>query len=290
MKLARSFWYIAPSTIFLTAIGIFPLLFTVFLSFVRWNPTYSSTPVFTGLSNYVEAFTSAELGHSLTFTLTLVALTLMIESALGIGVALLLNQDNILARVTRSTILIPMVAAPVVTATLWNYLLGYSWGPVTYLLTLFGFPRLEFFKTLPGIYMTLAIVDAWQWTPFIVLIVLAGLYALPQDVYEAASLDGASSLLMMRNITLPLLKPVIAIALVLRTMDALKVFDNVWALTGGGPGTNSEVLSILLYRVGFQYFDFGYAATISILYLLTVAAIGFVLFLLFGRDFTEGLK
>jgi multiple sugar transport system permease protein len=263
---ALAYLLIAPTVAVLLALSIYPLLYALKVSLqagsgagVRWT-----------LANFArlasDRFFLDALGH--TFIYATVALTL--EFLLGLGLALLLNGQLRGRTLFRAALLVPMMLPPVVVGVVWRLMLNPNFGAIngtlkgaglnTEALTWTASPRLALASVIA--------VDVWQWTPFMFLVLLAGLQAIPQEPYEAARVDGSSAWQTFRHVTLPLLKPAILIALLLRTMDLLRVFDQIFILTEGGPGFATETISLYIYRTAFRFFDFGYAAAMSFVLLI----------------------
>jgi multiple sugar transport system permease protein len=257
---------ITPALAVLVGLSIYPLIYSVTISL----KTETASGVSWGLGNFIRLFSDnfflTALLHTLVFTIA--ALTL--EFVFGLGLALLLNQAVRGRSIFRASLLVPMMLPTVVVGVVWRLMLNPNFGAINGTLQRFGIntegltwtasPRLAFLSVIA--------VDVWQWTPFVFLVLLAGLQAIPQDPYEAARIDGSSSWQTFRHITLPLLKPAILIALLLRTMDLLRVFDQIFILTEGGPGFATETVSLYIYRTAFRFFDFGYAAAMSFLLLI----------------------
>jgi multiple sugar transport system permease protein len=199
-----------------------------------------------------------------------VAVTVALELALGLGVALLFFRRFPGDKFMRALILLPMVVAPVVVGLLWRYMLNVNFGVVNYLLSQVGIPRIDFlgdpFWALP----TLIVIDVWQWTPFMFLILLAALQGIPEDILEAARVDGANPVQIFVYQMLPLMRYPIAVAVVLRTIDAFRVYDIIYMTTRGGPVDATQTLSWQIYDAGFRSFDLGYAAAYSWLMLAIV--------------------
>jgi multiple sugar transport system permease protein len=250
----------------LLSLSIYPLIYSVTISLQTQTAegTTWSVANFTRLLS--DNFFLTALGHTLTYTIA--ALTL--EFSIGLALALLLNSQIRGRSFFRATLLIPMMFPTVVVGVVWRLMLNPNFGAIngtlkqvglnTESLTWTASPRLALLSVIA--------VDVWQWTPFVFLVLLAGLQAIPQEPYEAALIDGSSRWQTFRHVTLPLLKPAILIALLLRTMDLLRVFDQIFILTEGGPGFATETISLYIYRTAFRFFDFGYAAAMSFVLLL----------------------
>jgi multiple sugar transport system permease protein len=174
-----------------------------------------------------------------------------------------------------------MLLPPIAVSFTWKMLFDFNRGPVNYFLDELGFPRVAWLAGQQSALLSLVIVDLWQWTPFIMLAALAALESLPVELYEAATVDGASRWEMLRSITLPLIKPYLVAIVLLRAIDAFKVFDTIYILTGGGPGTATEMLTFYAYVAGFRPFNMGFTATVSWAIVIVMS----IVFLLFLRAF-----
>lgn len=234
-------------------------------------------PVFIGLENYQRALTDARVWNGLKntfyFTFTAVPLQLL----LGIGIAVLFNRDFPGKGIARTVILLPMVATPVAIALIWALMFNPSLGVLNYFLETLGLERSLWVASSRLAIPSLVLVDTWQWSPMIALILLAAMQSVPSEHYEAARIDGASGWQSFWHITLPGIRSAIVVALILRTVDALKTFDIIYVITEGGPGTASETLNVLAFKTGFQFFHAGYAATLLILLMFTVLGVAILL-------------
>jgi multiple sugar transport system permease protein len=200
------------------------------------------------------------------------------EMVIGMTLALSITRNTRFQQICRSILLIPMMITPVVLSLMWKYMYNPEYGIFNYFLYFLkiegpiwlGEPS----PALPAVIM----VDIWQWTPFVFLLLFSGIASLPPDVFEAAQVDGATGFQTFRNITLPLVTPFLLVALLIRFMDSFRIFDTIYVLTKGGPANATETLSIYTYKVGFNYFNMGYAATLSyiILVIITIASQQFV--------------
>ncbi len=195
-----------------------------------------------------------------------------LEFVLGFVLALLLFHFVQRRRLVLTLLLVPMMLAPVAVGLIWKLLLQGDFGMVTYYLRQFGLldVRSALLSNADAVLPTLVLIDVWQWTPFVTLVMLAGLMSLPREPFEAAVMDGARPWQIFRDVSLPLLRPIIALVLLLRGIDAFKEFDKVFILTGGGPGTSTELLSIYTYRVSFRSWDLGYGAACAFMVYLVV--------------------
>lgn len=235
-----------------------------------------SGDIWVGWDNFVRAFQDPTLLGSIRVTLIYVVAGVAIEMVVGVGIAILLNGRMPGKGVLRALILIPMVLTPVVAGLMWRLLLDPTSGFVNYLLGILGLGSNHAFLSDPATALPAVImVEIWQNTPFVIIIVLAGLEALDPSPFEAAQLDGAHGWKLLRNITLPMLAPVLSIVLLLRIIDAVKTFALVNTMTKGGPGTSTLAISNYVYRVGFETFDIGYATTVGFLVSVAVLIILF---------------
>ncbi|MBV9210846.1 MAG: sugar ABC transporter permease [Acidobacteria bacterium] len=261
---ALPYLLVAPSVAVLLALSIYPLIYSVKVSF------QTGTRAAWSIQNFTRLFADKFFLDALWHTLVYATVALTFEFLIGLGLALLLNETLKGRNVFRALLLVPMMLPPVVVGVVWRLMLNPNFGAIngtlksaglrTTALTWTASPRLALASVI--------FVDIWQWTPFMFLVLLAGLQAIPQEPYEAALIDGSSRWQTFLNVTLPLLKPAILIALLLRTMDLLRVFDQVFILTEGGPGFATETISLYIYRTAFRFSDFGYAAAMSFVLLI----------------------
>ncbi len=261
--------YLLPGLLFLFIIFIIPLAYAIGITFFKWSLIRPDLGIrFTGLGNYVavlrDFFTWETIGRTLVFVIAAV----FIEMVLGTVISLVLNLNFWGHNIIQSVFLIPFMMAPVVVGFAWKFILNNTFGPIPELLRNIGMGKLIEMPLLANPHTVLPVlifVDIWQFTPFVVLVTLAGLKALPTDPFEAAVMDGANAWQRFWKITVPLLKPSILVAVVIRTLTALRIFDTVSIMTGGGPGASSEVLSFYGYRLAFQSYEMGLAGTVGIL-------------------------
>ena len=270
----------------LAVVGI-PVAYSLYLSFHQWKlATFQQGVPFVGLDNYVQAIRDDGFWHSLELTIGFMVVALLIELVLGIGLAVLLEQAFKGRRTVLILLLLPMFVTNVVIGLIWRILLSYDFGLLNWLFSVMGLPKVAWLGD-PGLALwSLVIVDVWNTTAFVALLVLAGLAAVPDEPRQAARVDGASAWQTFRLITLPLLRPVIFVAVVWRTIDLFRIFDVVYSLTGGGPYNATETISIYAYNQGFASFNLGFASAVSYLIILTLAIILAVEYRLLGRRTT----
>jgi multiple sugar transport system permease protein len=264
-----SFWYpyllIAPTMLTLTIVSLIPFVYAIYLSFHQAK--YGRVTDFIGFDNYVTLFTDARFWNAMGVALTFVAIAVPIEFMLGLAGALVLNQNIRGRSILVPFLFVPTMMAPIVVGLLWKIMLAGSWGLISYnVLERFGLIGGTSIFASPNLALyALIFVDIWQWTPFMMLAFFAGLQALPLGPYRAAAVDGASSLQIFFRLTLPMLAPLLAVIGLLRLIDAFKVFDTVFILTGGGPGTATETPSMLAYKMTFEFWNIGEASAFAII-------------------------
>jgi multiple sugar transport system permease protein len=261
------YWFLAPAVALLLGLTVYPLFYIVRLSLYRMSP---AGEVFVGADNFLRLARDPLFFQSLGQTLVLTVGALALEFGLGLGLALLLDSQIRGRNLWRSLLLLPMILPPVVVGVIWRLIYNPNFGVLNGALQLAGVDttRLTWLADPSVALAAVIVVDVWEWTPFVFLILLAGLQAIPEEPYEAARIDGASAWQTFRHVTLPLLAPAILVALLLRTMDLLRIFDQVFILTQGGPGFATETISLYIYKTAFRFFDFGYAAAMSLLLLV----------------------
>ena len=262
--------FIIPTIAFLILINVFPLLWSLYLSFHEWRANSADDPVFVGIQNYREVLNDPNFWDTFTLTAQYVVYAVIGEVMVGFGIALLLNRSMRGKGLITTLLLLPMMMSPAVVGLFWKLLWNPSWGIVNPLL---GLPNDFAWLSDPDRAMwAVVITDVWMWAPFVMLLSLAGLSAIPQYLYEAAEIDRASWWFTFKNITLPLVSPLLLIAIIFRTMENFKQFDMIFTMTGGGPGITTEVNAIKLYRMAFQQWDTGKSCAFA--YIMLVMVIG----------------
>ena len=273
---ARRYWlFILPAGIVVAAVIVFPWVFTLYMSLQDYHA--GGELRFAGLTNYTRMLTDERFLWSIIRTGYFTVLAVVCPTIIGVAAAVCFNKHFRLRGLARTIFILPMMATPVAVALVWTMMFHPQLGVLNYLLTSVGLPPSTWVYQSNTVIPTLVMVETWQWTPLIMLIVLGGLASLPQDPYEAAALDGASGWQCFRHITLPLVWPFIMVALVLRAVDALKAFDTIFVITGGGPGTSSETLNLYLYQVAFSYYDIGYASAIVVVFFVLIMLVTLLL-------------
>lgn len=265
-----------PALVFVLVLMVFPIAYTVWTSLTGWDLGTGHPATFIGLENYAKLAGDDRFRSAIVRTLAFTALAVGIEIVLGVAIALVLNREFRGRRVLTSILLLPMMATPVAIAMVWLLMYEPTAGIINYVLRTLHLPTPLWIAGTESVIPSLALVDIWEWTPMVVLITLAGLASLPTDPFEAARIDGASPWQLIRHITLPLLVPTIIVAALLRLIDALKTFDIIYTMTGGGPGFSSETLNVYTYQQAFLYFGFGYASSVLIVFFALVLGVSLV--------------
>jgi len=274
----RPYLILAPAL--LLTIGILvPFFAAIVLSFTDFT-LRSSQFSWIGFDNYGSMFGSSDFWHSLTVTLQYAFLCTTFEMLLGLGIALLLNEENPLSRFLRMVLIFPLMIAPVIGTLIWKLMTNPSVGILRDPMRWIGLGDFKWGASPDTAMFSLVLVDAWVYTPFVIVLVLAGLRSLPKSPYEAALIDGGSAWFVFRNLTLPMLAPVLLITLVFRLMLSLQEFSIIFALTEGGPGDTTMSLSLFAYNRGFPFYDLAEAIPImlflwAVVYLISFILIGF---------------
>ncbi|MGB0481211.1 MAG: carbohydrate ABC transporter permease [Alphaproteobacteria bacterium] len=267
MRFGHKYVFLLPGLIVLIAILIFPVLFTIRLSLSGWN-SYNPSLDFVGLKNYVRLFTNDPRFWEAFFRLSFFSLTtVFLQYILGFGLALLVWKDILFKRFFRVLFLIPMMTTPVIMTVIWKTVFHESLGPVNDFLSLFGLSYNWLSDPLVS-KITVIIVEVWQWTPFMFLLLLAGLLSLPKEAFLAASIDGAGPIRKFIYVTFPLMAPISIGAIIIRLIEASKIMDTIYVLTSGGPGTSTETTSFYIFIKGLREFQMGYSAAMSFTYLI----------------------
>lgn len=262
-----------PAILFILVMMVFPIVYTVWNSMTPWSISSGRPATFFGLTNYQNLPDDSRFVASIGRTFYFTILAIAVEVILGVAIALLLNREFRFKRIINSIMLLPMMATPVAIAMVWLLMYVPTTGIINFVLRSLNLPEGLWVYNAQSVIPALALVDIWEWTPMIILISLAGLAALPHDPFEAAVVDGASTWQTIRYVTLPMLLPTVSVATLLRLIDAIKTFDIIYTMTQGGPGFQSETLNIYTFIQAFQYFNFGYASSILVVFFAIVLGI-----------------
>jgi ABC-type sugar transport system permease subunit len=251
---------------------VLPLLLILALSLADWNLTQSRLPRFAGLANYLRMARDSQFWGALGRTCLLAVESTILQLGVGVGIAALFNRDWPGMAAIRTLFLAPMMIAPLFVGMIWRLMLSDDFGIVRYLLQLCGVADAPLWLDNPAIALqTVTLVSVWEWSAFVVLFAVAGMQAIPGDLYEAASLDGCGRLRCFAAITLPMLWPTLAAVALFRIIDGFKLFDIIYAMTAGGPGDSTTTLSYFVYQQGIAFFDLGYSSTLALVMLLLTA-------------------
>lgn len=272
-------WMVAPGVLALLLTTTFPLLYLIWNSFHHINLAMPYLDGFVGLDNYVQMWGDNRFWHALGLTAIYTFTTVALQLGVGLGLALMVLQIPAAQWLFRIVAILPIVLAPVVVGLFWRTLmLAPEFGMVDYLARALGFGQVNWLGSPTPALISVIVIHTWQWTPFAFLVLLASLASLPPDVFEAARIDRANAFQRFWHITLPLLRPAIVIVVIMRSMIALSAFAAIFAATGGGPGTATEILNLYAYKTSFVELNFGYGSALAVALLVITMAISAVLF------------
>ncbi len=271
--------YVLPAILYVSVLTIFPFAYLFYISSFNYSLYSGGSAAFVGFRNFVDAFRDPLFQKSLVITLGFGVFVTAAEIVVGLAIALILNREGRLISFVRTSMMIPLVMTPFLILMMWRYQLQSGLGPVAYLVeVLLNNPSISFFSSVPQVYITLLVIDIWQWLPFVVTITLAGLSSIPRAPLEAADIDGATGWRRLRYITLPLLKPTLAIVLLFRLVDGFKSFEVVYLFTGGGPGTATNFMSWNIFKTGLGIVqNIGLSSAYAVVFLIVVIAIAWSL-------------
>ena len=286
-KKIKPYLFLLPLIIILLSFIFSPMLYSLYLSFHSYNLTMAYKGVqFVGLRNYERFLFGGDFVNSLLVTLRFSICAVVIELVLGFSIALVLCRQFFGRIIVRTFILTPMLIAGVVVGAMWTIILNDQFGVINAIIGVFGIPKQAWLSNPSLVVPSLILTDVWQSTPFVILVLMAGMQSLPHELYEAAEVDGASYFQKLFRLTIPLLTPLILIVTTIRIMDAFRLADRVLVLTGGGPGTRSMVLNMYNYRETFISFNLGFGAAISWVILTLIMILSICLFSLSDRENT----
>jgi multiple sugar transport system permease protein len=263
---------VAPSVVLIVSLTIFPVLYLLWISLLDWDLQRAGR-AFVGLANYAGALQDRRMWEALAHTLLIMAVAVTAELVLGLVLAEVLAGPLPGKRVVIPLLILPVIMSPIVAGYGWRMLWDTQYGPINELLGwLLGRPvTLVWLINSKTVYFSLILTEVWQWTPFMFLALLAGLVAISPEIHEAAAIDGAGRWQSFWQITLPLIRPLMLVALLIRALDVFKIFDTVFSLTFGGPGTFTETITLYVYLLGFRNFRLGYTAAMAVLVLALVS-------------------
>src|SRR5258706_3103741 len=270
-----------PALLVIAAVIVFPWVFTIYMSLHDWQVGKPTTWI--GLDNYLALATDARFLGSVLRTLWYTVLAVGLPVVFGTVAALIFHERFPLRGFLRGVFIMPMMATPVAVALVWTMMYHPQPGGLNYLLSLVGIGPPNWGYDQATVIPSLVVIEVWHWTPLAMLIVLGGLAALPTQPYDSARIDGASQWQMFRYITFPLVLPFIVLAMIIRTIDALKAFDTIFVITQGGPGTSSEGLNVYLYLQAFAFYKIGYASAVVRVFFCLIAWLALVLLCVGGN-------
>ncbi|MFK0274607.1 carbohydrate ABC transporter permease [Ensifer sp. NPDC090286] len=269
-------FFIWPALLIVLLISIFPLVYSLTTSFMSMRLVPPTPARFVGFGNYIDLLQNPRFWHVAGTTTLIAFISVGLQYVIGLSVALALNSKVPGEGIFRASFLLPMLVAPVAVALIARQVLNPTMGPLNELMTAIGFPNLPFLTQTSWALGSIIAVEVWQWTPFVILMLLAGLQTLPDDVYEAAALENATPWQQFRDITFPMLLPISVAVVFIRLIESYKIIDTVFVMTGGGPGISTETLTLFAYQEGFKKFNLGYTSALSFLFLIVITVIGLV--------------
>jgi multiple sugar transport system permease protein len=270
--------YVVPAVVLLVAITVVPLFFLLYNSLTAWDLRRAYLGrTFIGLANYGSMLGDGLFRDSVRVTILATIGVVAVELTLGLLLALLFNRQFPGKRLVRSLFLLPLITTPIIVGLTWRMLFNAEFGMIDYFLRLVGLTPLNWLADPALALPSIILAETWQITPFVTLMFVAGLQAIPTEPYEAAKVDGASALQRFMYITLPLLRPVIFLALIFRATDAVRMFDLIYVMTGGGPANVTQTLNMYVFKVGFSFLNMGYGSALATVLMLVCVAISLVL-------------
>ncbi|OGO37133.1 MAG: hypothetical protein A2W35_07175 [Chloroflexi bacterium RBG_16_57_11] len=275
---------LAPAVIIILALVIYPFAWAVYLSFFEYSILKQAEPVFVGIQNYKEILTDPNIWERYIFTGKFVVTAVSIELVLGFLIAYFIHTQFTSGGLYVTLLLLPMMISPVISGLFWKYILSNNWGVINWFIAnVLHLTEVNWLSTNTAGFWAIVMVDVWMWTPFMMLLSLAGLSAVPEYLYESAEVDRASAWFKFTRITLPLAAPLIMLGVVFRTIDAFKTVDIVWVLTAGGPGSSTETIAYALYKLAFAFFQTGKASSLAVILLVTVIGLSIILVRVLNR-------
>lgn len=275
--------FVSPAVIILSIVILAPIAIAIITSFYDYTLINRTLDSFIGLRNYFEAVSNEKFIHSAIVTIVFVILVVLFEFIIGFLIAILLNQVERFRNIYYFILLIPLLINPIVVGLIWRMFLHPQLGILNYLISLIGIDPVNWLGDPQNAFITIIFVDIWHQVSFMIILLLAGLASIPEEPYEAARVDGANAFQQFRDITLPYMRPVIIITLLIRLIFALKTYDLIYIMTKGGPGDATDLISYYIYRSAFIGLDLGQAASMSVILLLIVCVIIYPLFKFMNR-------
>ena len=280
------FVLLAPALIIVAVLTIYPIISVLYTSLFKYS-YMQDTKTFVGFKNFSRLLNNKFFRISVKNTFVYAILSTIAELIVGFALALLFKETFPGRKLILPIVIMPMLLSTMVVCATWKTLYHFDYGLFNYVLGHLGLGPIKWLTNKHIVMLSVVLVEIWQWTPLSFLILMAGLQSIPSELYEAARVDGANRLRLFRYITLPLLKQQVLLVILLRSIDTFRVFDKVYALTGGGPGNATETISLYIYREGFNYFHLDRAAAASVVMLLIVTAISAVYIWVIFREQTD---
>ena len=281
------FFFAAPAIILCVVMIVYPLIYSARMSLFEWNMSLKVQESWVGFSNYVALFKDPTFLQAIWFTVKFCMVSVAVEGLLGTALALFASKLKRGSTFIKTSCILPMVTTPIVIGMLWKMMMDPAIGVFNTLLKTIGLPTSLWLTSTGTVFPSLVMISAWFGTPMIMLIVMSGISSLPQDCYEAAYVDGATELQVVRKITLPLLKQSISVALILKMIDSLKTFDIIYSSTMGGPQNSTINMNYLIYKNLFEYFKIGKASAALMVFLLMVFALTMLMIFVKKRNEVE---
>ena len=275
--------FVSPAVVILSIVILAPIAIAIITSFYDYTLINRTLDSFIGLRNYFEAVSNEKFIHSAIVTIVFVILVVLFEFIIGFLIAILLNQVERFRNIYYFILLIPLLINPIVVGLIWRMFLHPQLGILNYLISLVGIDPINWLGDPQNAFITIIFVDIWHQVSFMIILLLAGLASIPEEPYEAARVDGANAFQQFRDITLPYMRPVIIITLLIRLIFALKTYDLIYIMTKGGPGDATDLISYYIYRSAFIGLDLGQAASMSVILILIVCIIIYPLFKFMNR-------
>jgi len=287
---ATTWLFLAPTSLIVIIAVVAPLFYSLFLSFHRYRLIEANArPTFIGLTNYINVFQDHRFWDTGSNTVIFAVSSVLIAFVLGTILAMMLSGDSKATRITISLLLIPMIMAPVAAGNMWRMMLDRTTGVVNYLMMLVGMSPIPFLGDPRYALPTLILVDVWRITPWVTLLLASGLKGIPSSTVEAAVVDGAGRFYIFRKVIIPQLYPVMVVVFMIRFIDSFRVFDLVFVMTGGGPGTSTMMLPNFIYNQGLGAFNIGYSAALAFVFIMAMSVLA-TIFLIIRHKVIESTK
>jgi multiple sugar transport system permease protein len=272
----RTFWmFVLPAVAITLVCLLLPVGRGVQMSFTNLN-FLKNTNEFVGFANYGRALSDLDFYRALGRNVIYVVIVVVFNFLIGFGMAMVCNRRFAGEKVVRTVVIFPMLLIPVAAAVLWRFMYNYDIGVINKTLASLGIGRVNWLANMDMVLYSIIITDIWAWTPWMFLILLAGLEGIPAEQVEAARIDGASGWRLVRHVILPLMAPVTRVAVSLKAIETFRTFDYVWIMSRGGPGSSSEIMSIFVYTQAYKNLEYGYSGAISFLVLVLMVAVSIV--------------